>query len=215
MSYKIVVSRYKENVEWLRNIDNVLLYNKDDIEMKFKEEIMLKENIGRESYVYLKYIIDNYNNLPDIVCFIQANISDHMNNNDEKILIKMINDANNYGFSLLNIIVNINDNDPDWGKEWNKNYRNTGKWFLEENYKDNKHKTFKEWFEENIDDNYPSKLLIHVAALIAVKKELILSRSKEYYKKLIQEVSYHNHPIEAHFLERSWHYIFNCPTMYE
>jgi hypothetical protein len=45
-------------------------------------------------------------------------------------------------------------------------------------------------------------------ALFAVKKELILSRTLQWYEALLQECSYSSNPIEAHFFERSWYYIF-------
>lgn len=81
----IVVSRFNENVDWLMKviykyawIQKIIIYNKgiDDISSIIKNckkiQIIKTINIGRESETYLRYIIDNYYNLPDYIWFIQA-----------------------------------------------------------------------------------------------------------------------------------------------
>ena len=68
---------------------------------------------------------------------------------------------------------------------------------------------FIDWFKENININYPNPIHIYPNAIFAVKKELILNKPLEYYKKLILEVNHHINPTEGHFFERSWYYIFN------
>jgi hypothetical protein len=55
---------------------------------------------------------------------------------------------------------------------------------------------------------YPNPIFIYGAGLFAIKKELILKYPIEYYKKLVLEVNHHIDPIEGHFFERSWYYIF-------
>ena len=72
MNCDIVVAHYKENLEWVNkinkdNIRNWYIYTKDD---KYEIPSYLVNNnkviheylpnIGRESYTYLKYCIDNY-----------------------------------------------------------------------------------------------------------------------------------------------------------
>ena len=76
MSYKIVVARYNENIEWLNNEKlNCIFYNKGK-QLNIDNEVILP-NVGRESETYLHYIITNYDDLPDVVVFTQARISDH------------------------------------------------------------------------------------------------------------------------------------------
>ena len=79
MNELIVVARYNENVDWLQKVkQNYLVYNKgpDDLPNWVKNVIKLP-NIGREEYVYLKYIYDHYNNLADRVIFTQAGVLTH------------------------------------------------------------------------------------------------------------------------------------------
>lgn len=64
-----VVSRYNKNVDWvykLKNINKIFIYEKELPESEYNIPI----NKGHEASVYLKYIIDNYKNLPDYTFFI-------------------------------------------------------------------------------------------------------------------------------------------------
>ena len=59
-----VVSRYNKNVDWvykLKNINNFYIYEKE----KPKNKYNIPVNKGNEASVYLKYIIDHYDNLGD------------------------------------------------------------------------------------------------------------------------------------------------------
>lgn len=71
----IVICRYTENIEWLRKINlPFVIYDKNDkSNNNFFSNTISIPNIGREEYVYIKYIIDNYDSLPDRIIFSQAN----------------------------------------------------------------------------------------------------------------------------------------------
>jgi hypothetical protein len=200
MSYniKIIVARYNENLEWLNPIiDNCIIYNKGN-KLGLSNEIIL-DNVGREAETYLHYIIENYDNLPDIVIFTQGNISDHRGSNDINILINMANEA-----AIHNKSICFRDNCPE---NWNSIDENN--YYLHNNYKNNERMPFGEWFKRHINPIYPYPLLLYWNAIFAVKKELILNKPIEYYKNLILEVNHHINPTEGHFFERSWFYIFS------
>ena len=64
-----VVSRYNKNVDWvykLKNVNKFCIYDKENPENEYNIPV----NKGNEASVYLKYIIDNYNNLADFTFFI-------------------------------------------------------------------------------------------------------------------------------------------------
>lgn len=205
MSYKIVVARYNENIEWLKSdMSNCIIYNKGN-KLNIYNEILLK-NVGRESETYLHYIITNYYNLPDVVVFTQARISDHKGINDINYLIKIKNEALTYSKSR-DILTHYDLGDNiHFDKEWN--LRKDG-YYLRDNYKNNKPITFLEWFKRNIDQNYPNPIYIYINGIFAVKKENIINKPIEYYKRLIEEVNHHINSTEGHFFERSWFYIFS------
>jgi len=65
------------------------------------------------------------------------------------------------------------------------------------------------WFEKFIKlFPYESGVLKCVGSIFAVRKENILQHSKEYYQNLCEQVNWHIDPVEGHFMERSWYYIF-------
>jgi hypothetical protein len=202
MSYKIVVARYNENIEWLQpDIDNCIIYNKGT-PLYCNNEILL-DNIGRETHTYLYYILTNYNELPDIVLFTQGAISEHRRNGTLTYLYELKNEALLNG---LSIPFGLDYESPLLDKKWNKN----NSWFSTLNYKEaNKTIDFDEWFIKHISKEYPAQLLYYPNALFAVKKEFILQHPIEYYQNLIEEVNYAVDPGEGHLFERAWYHIFS------
>lgn len=78
----LVIARYDENLDWLELIKNKVtytIYNKGKNDISYTS--IKRPNIGRESETYLHYIIDNYENLPDYICFIQGFPFDHIDYN--------------------------------------------------------------------------------------------------------------------------------------
>ena len=198
---KIIVARYNENLNWLNplNLDTIV-FNKGHV-LNIDNEIRLK-NVGRESHTYLNYIINNYNNLPEYLVFTQGNISDHFSG-DYAHLVKITQEAIDYSQSIPKLVKNT-----DFGS-WSSNFNLTLSEFNNFKYKNNKIISFKKWFIKNIYDSYPKKLMIYKSAIFAVSKKKILSNSIDYYKNLISYLDYDINPIEGHFMERSWYYIFN------
>jgi len=206
MSYKIIVSRYNENIEWLNNeMQNCIIYNKGK-KLNIDNEMII-ENVGRESETYLHYIITNYHNLPDIIVFTQAKISDHKGSDDVNYLINIKNEAL-YHSKSQNFLTHYHGKnvwDIQWDHDWNFS---NGKYYLSDNYKNEPIK-FIDWFKQNIHVNYPDPIKIYSSAIFAVKKEIILKNSLQYYENLILQVNHHINPTEGHFFERSWFYVFN------
>lgn len=115
-SYKIVVARYNENISWLNSeMSNCIIYNKGN-KLDINNEILL-ENVGRESETYLHYIITNYDNLPDVVVFTQAGISDHVDRDYVNYLICIKNSAMRNSKSQNFLTHNDVGNNINWDKE--------------------------------------------------------------------------------------------------
>lgn len=202
MSYKIIVARYNENIEWLLpEMDNCIIYNKGPL-LNLQNEICL-ENVGRESETYLHYIIENYDNLPDILICTQADIKDHRGSNDIGHLICMKTEALHYGKSTP--YVHSKSEELPW---WQPNFNLISGQVVQQNYYNNEQTIFRDWFEKFIDV-YPEPIVIYTNGIFAVKKELVLSKPLQYYKELIKQVNHHINPTEGHYFERSWYYIFS------
>src|SRR5436309_1165794 len=85
---QIIVARYKENLRWLKQIENIphIVYDKHSKHAphhlpniptfhvhRFEGIKYAKTPTGRESHTYLYHIIKNYENLPDVNIFLQGN----------------------------------------------------------------------------------------------------------------------------------------------
>jgi len=79
----IVIARYSENVDWVTRLScSYVIFNKGQhIQFPYTQ----LENDGRETDTFLRYIKDNYYNLPDIVGLVQGNPFDHCSEVIEKI----------------------------------------------------------------------------------------------------------------------------------
>jgi len=85
---KIVVARYNEDIHWILPIINIcIVYNKgaDDLHYIPQDKIIKCDNMGREGETYIKYILDNYDNLEDHTFFIQGKIYDHIRSDSIKM----------------------------------------------------------------------------------------------------------------------------------
>ena len=71
MTTKLVLARYKEDISWSDEFkNNRVVYDKSGTNTN--PEFINLENTGREAGTYLQYILDNYDNLPDVTIFSQA-----------------------------------------------------------------------------------------------------------------------------------------------
>jgi Protein of unknown function (DUF3431) len=199
--YDIVVSQYKEDVSWLLPYaQNVRLYiksgEKNESAQKLESagaKISMLPNVGREAHTYLRYIIDNYDNLPTHVVFTQGSISDH------------------YDMETFNSIVNLGS------ERMSKNYDTKYNDSKDTNWR------LKEWKGELIPANmtlgeFQNKYIkreitgldypVYWAAIFSVKSSEIRKRSKQEYEDMIKPLEVGNNTEVAHFFERSWYYIF-------
>lgn len=191
--YQIIVAKYNEDVSWLDGYKNVIVYDKlNDKDLP---------NIGRESHTYLTYIIENYDNLPDVVFFTQGNISEHNYSNISGFL-----NVENFSKNLKEYPFNYYFYCKNLG--WNNDhlYYWKGPLYPKEEL------GFTQWFKKYIDNEYDinSGITFWMGAIFSVSKELIQARPKEYYQMLLDLIPKTHNPEVGHYFERSWFYIFNC-----
>lgn len=83
---QVVITRFSEDVRWTKYLNiPYTIYNKGS-PISYNTNTIDVPNISREDYGYLKYIIDNYNNLPDFLICLQGHPFDH-----EPRIIEIIN----------------------------------------------------------------------------------------------------------------------------
>ena len=206
MDTSIIISRYNEDLNWLdkyRDL-NLIIYNKglNNIRNKFKNIVELP-NVGRESHTWLFHIIQNYHNLSDVNIFLQGRIDD-LGCMSFASPTEYIKDTKKYGFAVkrLGLLGPLHwkdylgiEKDPRYKKSWFKGdigIRSNG---------------FRE-FSKKYFPKIPFFVTTSYGGCFGVSKEKIRKYELSFYKKLIEEVEYHSNPIEGHFMERLWCYMF-------
>ena len=206
-TYKYVFARFNENISWILNnnelFNNSIICNKGE-PLNISNEILLT-NYGKDQASYIYYIINNYENLPDVCIFSQARINDHYiygEPGNVESLIKLKNEAFEKGESYYSTI----NCDKSWTKDWNFHpvFRNFG-----EESKDCNNTKFIDCFNKYIDNKSTDVKRFHPCGIFSASREKILSRTKEYYINIFNELNWHWNCIQASFVERSWYYILN------
>ena len=189
---QIVIARFNENLHWTKDLTNVLICNKGlpIFNNTYGHQIIngLK-NVGREGHTFYSYIYDNYDNLSEYTIFLQGNPFDHYPETLIKIkqlkTMDFLPDFDFFAIYISNIYLAYNIFYPDL--QCNLDFI----------------KAYTHIFETK-----PSQQLLmkHFSfgsgAQFIVSKDTILSRSREFYKRIIDLLSYNSNPIEGHIIER-------------
>ena len=222
--YAVVVARFNESIDWLRLFDtssqfrdaklpasniplesksSVVIYNKGRM-LGDKYKVVTMENKGLEVSAYLRYIVDNYEVLPDVVFFCQGAIHDHVfDMRRSSIFDKYINLGNNNESQTWTVGALMNGMDETGRlRFWNGELADAGM-------------NIEEFFRTFVDDDpaidLKNDFKIYSAAIFSVRRERIRSRPLEFYKRLLEMPALQAmRPEVAYFFERSWYYIFNC-----
>ena len=196
----IVVSRYKRNTVFVYKINNyknvnVLIYDKEDP----TNPLNIPLNKGQEASVYLKYIIDYYDSLPEFTFFIHDEEYSwhHSGSLIDKYQEAVMSNQKYY---------NVNDKCI-----WKGNA-------IKELHGDKMVSDYKLWYSRNIEEYIPFSTLpvdflagYRGSAQFLVHKDLIKTLPKKFYENLynwIIKTPLSNY-ISSRFLEWSWH-IFWC-----
>jgi hypothetical protein len=199
MTSVLVISRYNEDISWCIDYKHTIIYNKglyETIPSTLQSYVINVPNIGREAHTYLLYIIEHYDNLPDVIVFSQGMYTDHMS---KELFNELFNiDINSYSKNLTNASV--------WG-----NYGNIYKFNIS-NWKGKITPTLRcenygQWYERifktKFDDTH---IHMYAGAIFSVGSNIIRKYSKEFYINLLNEseLSLDSAPEAAHFMERTW-----------
>jgi hypothetical protein len=204
-----VVTSYKTDFSWIDNYtSNYIIYDKSG-ELQETDRIKHQVNVGYNIYDLCYFIIKHYDNLPDVCVFIKSNVFKHCNEDKFNILIQNNNftPIESYehlpvsevhvkgadgGFMEINNSWYIQSHINSHGKEVNRFLR-TYNQFLRKVFNN---PVYPDWVRFAPGGNY------------IVPKENILFYSKEFYKRLMSYVDYHQIPSEAHIIERALYTIF-------
>ena len=214
MSVHFVFTCFNEDMSWTDGLEKRFIYNKGpkDIPNQYKRI----PNVGRDAETIFNYIIEFYDNLPDVVVFSQAKLWDHFGFDPEdkispkKLMIEFARSAYENGLSS-NFRIQCNE-DPNWTLDQQK-FESQGHYLelFKPDYPrlNGVFKTFPQWFREIFGAEFPNPSYGCWNVTFGVRKDLILKNSKEFYQEMIKHLNYDENVIEIHFFERSYYYLFN------
>ena len=179
---KIIVSRYKEDIEWTKSLSNVVIYNKGE-PLNEDNEFML-ENVGREGHSIYSYICNNYDQLDEYMAFLQGNPFDHSPN--------LLSNLKKGSFVFLseNVIHTTIKNESN---HWHST---------------SIYDVFETIFNRKATKE-DEPLIFGAGAQFVVSKEMVLKRPKSFYEKIVKLLEYDVNPLKGHPIERLHYKIFH------
>jgi hypothetical protein len=202
----VVISRYNENIDWIHDYtENYLVYNKG-ISLNDPHEIMC-ENIGGNQRDIFSYIVSNYDNLPELVAFLQAAPFDHCRKDvfGQIIYNESFTPIEYYG--------------PTPANDWEQRDSDGG--FLEINnswviaYAGDQTRPCPYYsfdhFMSTLFSNYHPVQYVRFApgSQYLLTKEIMSYYPKSFWEKMMHMLDFFN-PTEGHLVERALWMIFQC-----
>ena len=202
----LIIARFNENLDWLKNFEDfkIIVYNKgQDLEKCDFFKIINLENLGRESHTWLHHIVNNYYQLNDINIFLQGKIND-LDCMSYLHPDQYLKNIDKYGFSVSRYGL-LGPFHWTWNVGVNKDIRYKKQWEANEISRSNI--GFRS-FAKKLFPNIPLFVATSYGGCFAVRKENILQHELIFYEKLLNILSKSKNPIEGHYMERLWCYIF-------
>ena len=206
----LVIARFNENLDWIKEHKDykIIVYNKGkEILDNENFDVINLKNVGRESHTYLYHIVNNYEKLDDVNIFLQGRINDlnsmaFLNPND------YLKNINKFGFSVSRYGL-LGPFHWSWNVGVDKDIRYQDKWISNEISRSN---IGFRYFAKKLFPDIPLFVATSYSGCFAVKKDLIKQNEIGFYKKLLNILSKNKDPIEGHYMERLWCYIFTKNT---
>jgi hypothetical protein len=175
----LVVARYKENVDWIKDINHgFIVYNKGENDISIPN--IRVPNEGRESETYLRFILDFYYTLPSNMVFCQGNPFDHCVHFRELI-------SQSYKEDLVHLAhYNPTDDENGFPNHCGLDIKSA---------------------LSDLGLPNPGKFLFAAGAQYIVSRDLIQNKSYEWWDKLYRY--HQNRPDAPWIYERIWPIIFN------
>lgn len=213
---EIVISRYNEQLDWIEespfNDIDITVYNKgnntDFVKTPKVLNIVPLENIGREGHTYLHHIVENYDQLRDITIFLPGSTNMEDKKNKAIRILELIKNTGNAIFVPDNIHENVKDELYDFViDEYQSSHPSNKELNPEKDIDKSDVRPFGNWFETNFGDIVVKN--VAYGGIFSVAKEDIRQHPREYYEKLLSQLSTSSNPEVGHYIERSWAAIFH------
>lgn len=208
---QIVVARYEEKLDWIAQLvqkgARVTCYNKGKSAIDINGvQVKTLKNVGREGQSYLTYLIENYDNLPEITIFLPGSCMDPHKRSRAFKTIQLAYQTKKtvmLGDKISSLKAKFKDFQIDSWKS--TNVQNASK-NSENALVPSSIRPFGKWM-----DHYCSGLDAQLVAwngIFAISKHDILKRSRLFYQQLLSTLDKCTNPEAGHYMERAWTAIF-------
>ena len=188
---RIVIAKYNEDITWAKQLEEAIIYDKNDKNDKSKDSgvkgmVIPLTNVGREGHTYYKYIYDNYEDLSDYTMFLQGHPFDHYSNINNEFfenIRQKIKKNKLKNFTPLGNVLHC--------KIWHCKYHPEPLPMKQ---------VYKKIFNKNAFPYMRFKFV--QGAQFIVSKKQILKRPKAFYLNIVKLLESDKNPIEGFVIER-------------
>jgi hypothetical protein len=204
----LCISNHNNDVSWVKNYpNNYIIYDRSDDD-SYVSGLNYKKtpNIGYNIYDMLRFIVENYQILPEFTTFCKGNIFPrHVS---KEVFEKLMN---NKFFTCLFDYRTCNQSD------WNcftsdGNYSEiNNNWYMYDGKPYKYFSTYNDFIKSFFKDPVlPKYITFCPGANYVVPKHNILKYPIKFYEILMKMLSHNKFAAESHLLERSLYTIWNC-----
>jgi hypothetical protein len=213
-SYEVVISRYNENLNWIRDKPlsemSIICYNKGTQQLEDVCEaptcsIYSLKNVGRESHTYLYHIINNYDKLAPVTIFLPGSAMDE---HKRGITLGVIKKVMKTGTTVLRGDYGTFPDDiydfkiDEWKSTNSDNKTHNG----EKGLLLSPIRPYGKWYESKFGKTKVKVFCYY--SIFAVAREHIIQKPKSFYENLLKELDTSSNPEVGHYMERAWGAVF-------
>ena len=195
---KFIISTYNQDIEWAKEYSNdIVVYDRSEQPL---EGTIKVDNIGTDIADKFKFIIDNYDNLPEIAVYTKANLFKYISKEEfdkvknSKVFTPLLTQKHE-----VDGVINFYSEDKMYNEINNYFYLNPHPCKSKESFNELIYllgMDKREYNEFAPGSNY------------LLPKENILKHPKEFYEKLRSYLMWDRYPGEAQLLERNLYYLW-------
>lgn len=184
---KTVVARFNEDIDWTNGLSNCVIYNKGPYAPSTLHPVVQLPNVGREGHTYLYHILQHYDALDDYTCFLQGHPFDHTPDLGNRLRLFQDNPVPFYMLSRNIHSVNLCYD------------------YTDSSLQDRPITMYEAIFGQSKKNHHYQ---FGAGAQFIVSRDLIRSRPKSFYEKIMTMMDHSVNPPEGYVLERFWPMIF-------
>jgi len=205
------ISCYEGDVSWVNNIkEGYHLYVKGDVDVRGipEKNVSYIDNVGYNIYSYMRFIVDHYDCLPDVVVFCKNNAFPRHIDKDkffdltERKSFTCIEDVGRFKLRYPKSMLSSDNGMMELNTGWYVPY-----------YPSKYFSSFYSFWKFIFDtEDFPRYIRFAPGANYVVPKENILMRSKSFYENLMNFVSHDQFSSESHMVERVLYSVWMSPV---